>query len=309
MKIHERRWIADGPYPASAHLCMRRRITAVRFEAVSGIVLGFLGHHRVARRLGDHRRGRDRQHFLVAFDDGAHDASASTSSRACRRARCGRVRIPAPRAARARDPRRVVALRSCRRDRTPRATRGRHRCPAPNPARATADFSRSSCVSSFESRTPERCSSPGTTAATVTGPAHEPRPTSSMPTTIRSPSAQHFRSTRSVGYGAVTAGDATRRRRVRSSFGHVRTAGHTPYDGEVRPGTRVEVRSRFESDGLADSKSPTESTTNGARRTDVQSPAPFRRLDPPGDLRRDRSARGKPSQHVVDLTGTRALVD
>jgi len=28
---------------------------------------------------------------------------------------------------------------------------------------------------------------------------------------------------------------------------HVRTAGHAPYDEQVRPGTRVEVRSRFES--------------------------------------------------------------
>jgi hypothetical protein len=28
---------------------------------------------------------------------------------------------------------------------------------------------------------------------------------------------------------------------------HVRTAGHEPYDEYVRPGTRVEVRSRFES--------------------------------------------------------------
>ena len=28
---------------------------------------------------------------------------------------------------------------------------------------------------------------------------------------------------------------------------HVRTAGHAPYDEGMRPGTRVEVRSRFES--------------------------------------------------------------
>jgi hypothetical protein len=28
---------------------------------------------------------------------------------------------------------------------------------------------------------------------------------------------------------------------------HVRTAGHAPYDEAVRPGTRVEVRSKFES--------------------------------------------------------------
>jgi hypothetical protein len=36
-------------------------------------------------------------------------------------------------------------------------------------------------------------------------------------------------------------------RRARFALLHVRTAGHAPYDEEVRPGTRVEVRSRFES--------------------------------------------------------------
>ena len=35
----------------------------------------------------------------------------------------------------------------------------------------------------------------------MTGPAHEPRPTSSIPTTTRSPAVQHFRSWRSVGNG------------------------------------------------------------------------------------------------------------
>jgi hypothetical protein len=34
---------------------------------------------------------------------------------------------------------------------------------------------------------------------------------------------------------------------ARFALCHVRTAGHTPYHEEVRPGTRVEVRSRFES--------------------------------------------------------------
>ena len=63
---------------------------------------------------------------------------------------------------------------------------------------------------------PERCSSPGTTAATVTGPAHEPRPTSSMPTTTRSPALQHFRSVRRVGNGAGTRADVTNRRSDRS---------------------------------------------------------------------------------------------
>ncbi len=34
---------------------------------------------------------------------------------------------------------------------------------------------------------------------------------------------------------------------ARYALCHVRTAGHAPYHEEVRPGTRVEVRSRFES--------------------------------------------------------------
>jgi pimeloyl-ACP methyl ester carboxylesterase len=51
----------------------------------------------------------------------------------------------------------------------------------------------------LESRTPRTCSVAGTTAPTVTGPAQAPRPTSSMPTTTRSPASQNFRSSRSVG--------------------------------------------------------------------------------------------------------------
>ncbi len=54
-------------------LVVRGGIAAVRLEAVRRVVLCLLGHHRVARGLGDDRRGRDRQHLLVAFDDRAHD--------------------------------------------------------------------------------------------------------------------------------------------------------------------------------------------------------------------------------------------
>src|SRR4051794_38428193 len=78
-------------------------------------------------------------------------------------------------------------------------------CPTPIPRAhfptATAARSRSGLVSSFESRMPRRCASPATTAPTVTGPAHAPRPTSSIPTTTCSPAAQHRRSRRSVGIG------------------------------------------------------------------------------------------------------------
>jgi hypothetical protein len=50
------------------------------------------------------------------------------------------------------------------------------------------NFSRSASVSSFESRTPLTRESTGKMAApTVSGPAHAPRPTSSMPTTISWP--------------------------------------------------------------------------------------------------------------------------
>ena len=75
---------------------------------------------------------------------------------------------------------------------------------APHARTRVAHTSRSAGVSSFESRTPLRCSGGATTAPTVTGPAHEPRPTSSIPTTTLSPAVQHFRSWRSVGNGPVT---------------------------------------------------------------------------------------------------------
>src|SRR5436309_2346155 len=52
-----------------------------------------------------------------------------------------------------------------------------------HPRTRAATTSRSSRVSSFESRTPRRWSGGGTSAATVTGPAHAPRPTSAIPTT------------------------------------------------------------------------------------------------------------------------------
>ena len=87
---------------------------------------------------------------------------------------------------------RGAAPRSCRARRTRCGSRGRRRSRAPSPRTRRAATSRSAGVSSFESRTPERCSSPGTTAATVTGPAHEPRPTSSIPTTTRSPALQQL---------------------------------------------------------------------------------------------------------------------
>ncbi len=35
--------------------------------------------------------------------------------------------------------------------------------------------------------------------------------------------------------------------RAHEVLAHIRTAGHAPYDGDVRAGTRVEVRGRFES--------------------------------------------------------------
>ena len=61
--------------------------------------------------------------------------------------------------------------------------------------------SRCSRVSSFESRTRRIRfgAGPITTAPTLTGPAHAPRPTSSMPHTSRAPSSKQPCSTRSLG--------------------------------------------------------------------------------------------------------------
>ena len=152
MKIHDRRWIADGPYAASAHLCTRRGIAAVRFEAVRREVLGLVGHQRVARHLGDHRRGRDRQHRLVALHDRAHDARHARGSRACRRARCGRARNPARRAAPARAARRAAAPRSCRAGRTPSWTRVPDADPPRPPAHAPRRRPRARRASAASSR-------------------------------------------------------------------------------------------------------------------------------------------------------------
>ena len=58
-------------------LVHRRRVAAVRLETVGRIVLGLLGHQRVARHLGDHGRGRDRKDLLVALDDRLHRSRAS----------------------------------------------------------------------------------------------------------------------------------------------------------------------------------------------------------------------------------------
>ena len=80
------------------------------------------------------------------------------------------------------------------------------------PAIRSKSFSRSASLSSFESRTPLTRESLGRTAApTINGPAHAPRPTSSMPTTMSWPSSQSSRSTPRVGGRPRTVidGDAT----------------------------------------------------------------------------------------------------
>src|SRR5690348_3641474 len=87
-------------------------------------------------------------------------------------------------------------------------------------------------------------------AATVTGPAHEPRPTSSIPHTTSSPALQHLRSSRNVGKGPIQLPppritSPTPPRIARTLPGGCIAAGEG-YDPRVRPGTRVEVRSRFE---------------------------------------------------------------
>ncbi len=80
------------------------------------------------------------------------------------------------------------------------------------PAIRSNSFSRSASVSIFESRTPLTRESLGRIAApTINGPAHAPRPTSSMPTTTSWPSSQSSRSSPRVGGRprTVIAGDAT----------------------------------------------------------------------------------------------------
>ena len=64
------------------------------------------------------------------------------------------------------------------------------------------------------------------TAATVTGPAHAPRPTSSIPHTTWSPASQNFRSSRRVGP----------ERRVGGGSGHgAEPSVRTQHDGRRLP--------------------------------------------------------------------------
>ena len=88
------------------------------------------------------------------------------------------------------------------------------------------ESSRSRSVSSFESRMRYGRRSFGATAAPITsGPAHAPRPTSSMPTTTASPAAHSSRSVVSVG--------ACRRSDARTDPERVATA--RPYRRASKP--------------------------------------------------------------------------
>ena len=192
----------------------------------------------------------------------------------------------------------------------------------------TAATSRCSGVSIFESRTPRRCSGAGMTAATVTGPAHAPRPTSSIPQTSRSPAFQHFRSRRSVGRGAraVTRAHASNTRPPRGahligslfvpapallsvigSRGGMRRCPRV-YDRRVDPGTRVEVRSRFDQAWARGF----EVAEQVARRpgSPLPRPPPLGRLRAARAVRRPRSARrATQERHVVDLAGPDSAQD
>src|SRR5437764_3451111 len=77
-----------------------------------------------------------------------------------------------------------------------------------HPRTRAATTSRSSRVGAFGPRPPRRWAGGGTSAATVTGPAHAPRPTSSRPTTTCSPAPQHRRSSRRDGVRVRDAGVA-----------------------------------------------------------------------------------------------------
>ena len=79
------------------------------------------------------------------------------------------------------------------------------------PATRSNSFSRSASVSILESRTPLTRRSRGSTAApTMSGPAHAPRPTSSMPTTTSWPAAHSSCSTERVGGRFLRQADRAR---------------------------------------------------------------------------------------------------
>ena len=166
-------------------LVRRRGVPDVRVEVVRRVVHRLLDHDPVAGDLRDARRRRHREHRHVALHDRrdlvaqAEVVVLAVEDDPVRLVALGRD------LRRARGARRSAARWSCRARRTPRATRARCRWRAPTTWTAALAWSRSARVSAFESRIPRWCSGRGTTAATVTGPAHAPRPTSSMPQTTR----------------------------------------------------------------------------------------------------------------------------
>ena len=135
------------------------------------------------------------------------------------------------------------------------ATRARCRSRRPTSAPTRAAFSRSGRVSCFESRTPRTCSGAGITAATVTGPAQAPRPTSSIPQTTSfarvpelalqpqrgaHPAGGPSRHVRCVGASAAPAAPAggVVGGRVGGRTGAVVTAPNLPAGGGARPDAR-----------------------------------------------------------------------
>ena len=181
-------------------LVQRRRIAAVRFEAV--------GRENAPLRRPSARRAspsRPPMRRPPRARSGRPSRScgrraAWRGSRACRRARCDRARSPAPRAVPALAAQRGAALRSCRAGRIPswtRMSRRRSHAPSRVPAERRLHARRASAASSLALRRDVR--SPGTTC----GDGHRPCPRSATdlvdPDDDTLAGLQHFRSVRSVG--------------------------------------------------------------------------------------------------------------
>ena len=169
-------------HPLQRRLVPGARVALVELEVVAREVLGLGPHDPVAGDLGQDRRGRDRQAGGVALDD-ASGVARRRRSPSCRRSAPGRARR---RGRRWPGGRPASAPPTCRARRTRPGWRGRPPRRRTTSAMRSNSASRSRSVSIFESRIllTRRSARHAPRRPTLSGPAHEPRPTSSTPTTM-----------------------------------------------------------------------------------------------------------------------------
>src|SRR6266536_3174663 len=199
----------DGarPEPRQRRLVDGRRVPDVRLELVGGIVLGFGAHERVARHLGYAGGGRNGETRRIAAHDGGDPrAEPEVVVVAVEDDAVGLVpavgklgeRTAPGRAQRCRHAERIALLG--RRVADPDGDRPSEHPVGDDLPLLPGELLGVAHAPQVIRRRDER--------RHRDGPGPGARPTSSMPTTVRSPARQHFRSSRRVGGRGRTAGGA-----------------------------------------------------------------------------------------------------